>query len=365
MPREFRILAINPGSTSTKFGIFSDERPLRTWNLRHKDEDLRPFRNRPVFDQKTFRAEAIERELAADGFPVGNLSATVGRGGLLPPLESGTYRVDEVMLEELRLARRGEHASNLGAVLAHEIASRACVDAFIVDPVSVNERAPKAMLSGSALIARGDFCHALNSKAVARRYAREAGMAYRDLRLIVAHLGGGICISAHENARMVEATDAQQEGPFSPERAGSVPALKLVRLCFSGRYDQRQVERMLCGEGGLNAYLGTTDLVEVERRIAAGDEKAALVFEAMAYQISKEIGAMAAVLHGRVDAILITGGMAHSPALIGRITEATDWIATVKVYPGEEELLALAEGALRVLRGEETAKELSQSMSQA
>ena len=362
-PREFRILAINPGSTSTKFGVFADETALRTWSLRHSDDELRPFKDRPIYDQKAFRAEAIERELAAGGFAVQDLNATVGRGGLLPAMASGSYRVDEAMLEVLRQARRGEHASNLGAVIAHEIARQAGAPAFIVDPVSVNERLPKAMLSGSPLLDRGDFCHALNSKAVARRYAREHGRPYAELRLIVAHLGGGICISAHENARMIDATDAQQEGPFSPERAGGVPALKLARLCFSGRYDRRQIERMLVGEGGLSAYLGTTDLKEVERRIAAGDEKAALVFEAMAYQIGKEIAAMAAALEGRIDAIVLTGGMAHSEALVGRIEKAAGWIAPVTVYPGEEELLALTEGVLRVLRGEEPAKALGKGES--
>ena len=360
--REFKILAINPGSTSTKFGIFADERPVRVWTLRHGDE-MEPFKDRPIFDQKDLRAAAIERELAIGGFDLTDLRATVGRGGLLPPMDSGTYRVDDDMLEELRLARRGEHASNLGAVLAYDFARRAGVDAFVVDPISVNERSAKARISGAAALDRGDFCHALNSKAVAKRYARENGRRYTDLRLVVAHLGGGICISAHENARMIDATDAQQEGPFSPERAGSVPVLKLARLCFSGCYDKRQVERLLVGESGLFSYLGTTDLIEVEQRIAAGDEKAALVFEAMAYQIGKEIGAMATVLHGRVDAILLTGGMAYSQALVGRVAAASGWIAPVMVYPGEEELLALAEGTLRVLRGEEEAKLLSKGMN--
>lgn len=357
--RDFHILAINPGSTSTKFGIFVEARPLQVWNLRHSDEELRPFKGRPVFEQRAFRGEVIAQALAADGFAVDRLNAVVGRGGLLPPMQSGTYRVDDIMLEELRLARRGEHASNLGAVLAHDFARRAGVEAFIVDPVSVNERSAVARISGSAELERGDFCHALNSKAVAKRYAREAGRPYADLRLVVAHLGGGICISAHENGLMIDATDAQQEGPFSPERAGSVPALKLARLCFSGRYSKEQVERLLVGEGGLYSYLGTTDLRAVERRIAEGDEKAALVFEAMAYQIGKEIGAMAAVLRGRVDAILLTGGMAHSQALVARIAEAVCWIAPLKIYPGEEELVALVEGALRVLTGEEKAKELT------
>ncbi|HUO99613.1 MAG TPA: butyrate kinase [Rhizomicrobium sp.] len=362
-PREHTILAINPGSTSTKFAVFAGERPLRAWNLKHGEEEMRPFKDRPIFEQKAFRAQAIEHELAAAGLPIAKMNAVVGRGGLLPPMESGTWRVNGAMLEEARLARRGDHASNLGAPLAYEFARRAGVEAFVVDPVSVNERSARARLSGVALLERGGFCHALNSKAVAKRYARERSTPYAHLRLIVAHLGGGNCISAHEDGRMIDATDAQQEGPFSSERAGAVPALKLVRLCFSGAYDQRQVERMLIGEGGVFSHLGTTDLVEVERRIAQGDEKAALVFDAMAYQIAKEIGAMAAVLEGSVDAILLTGGMAHSNALVGKIRKATEWIAPVTVYPGEEELLALAEGALRVLRGEETAKELCEPKS--
>ena len=355
---EFKILAINPGSTSTKFGLFVDDRPEKSWTLRHGNEDLLPFKGRPVLEQLNFRLAAIERELSSYG--VRTLSAVVGRGGLLPPLDSGTYLVDDAMLEYLRLAPRGEHASNLGAPLAHAIAAKAGTDAFIVDPVSVNERSAKARLSGLAQLERNGFCHALNSKATARRYAREQNRSYADLRLIVAHLGGGVCISAHEGGRMVDATDAQQEGPFSSERAGTVPVLQLARLCFDGRYDKQDVERMLIVEGGLSSYLGTTDLVEVERRIAGGDDKAALVFEALAYQIAKEIGAMAAALDGRVDAVLITGGMAHSKKLVGSVSKSAAWIAPVFVYPGEEELQALAEGALRVLCHEETAKKMNQ-----
>jgi butyrate kinase len=356
---DFRILAINPGSTSTKFGIFVDDRPEKSWTLRHSSEDLLPFKGHPVLAQLNFRLAAIERELNSYGVPM--LSAVVGRGGLLPPLDSGTYLVDEAMLEYLRRAPRGEHASNLGAPLAHAIAAKAGANAFIVDPVSVNERSAKARLSGLAQLERNGFCHALNSKATARRFARERKRGYADLRLIVAHLGGGVCISAHQGGRMVDATDAQQEGPFSSERAGTVPVLRLARLCFDGRYDKQDIERMLIVEGGLSSYLGTTDLVEVERRIAGGDEKAALVFDALAYQIAKEIGAMAAVLEGRVDAVLITGGMAHSKKLVGAVCKSVDWIAPVIVYPGEEELQALAEGALRVLRHEETAKTMNQA----
>jgi len=355
---DFRILAINPGSTSTKFGIFADDRLEKSWALRHGSEELLPFKGRPVLEQSGFRLALIERELNAHGGPA--LSAVVGRGGLLPPLDSGTYLVDDAMLEYLRLAPRGEHASNLGAPLARAVAAKVGVEAFVVDPVSVNERSAKARLSGLAQIERNGFCHALNSKAVARRYARDCNRSYADLRLVVAHMGGGICISAHNGGRMVDATDAQQEGPFSAERTGTVPVLQLARLCFGGRFDKQDIERMLIVEGGLSSYLGTTELIEVERRIAAGDEKAALVFEALAYQIAKEIGAMAAVLEGRIDAVLMTGGMAHSHKLVAVVSKSVDWIAPVIVYPGEEELQALAEGALRVLRREESAKTVNQ-----
>jgi butyrate kinase len=361
---EFKVLAINPGSTSTKFGLFADERPLRIWTARHGSEELRPYKDRPILEQLDYRLALIERELAAFGLAYNTLSAVAGRGGLLPPMEGGTYRVDETMLAEMRLARRGDHASNLGAILAHAIATAAGIAAYVVDPVSVNERSAKARLSGSAQLERGGFCHALNSKAVARRYAREHHRAYAQMRLVVAHLGGGVCISAHESGRMIDATDAQEEGPFSPQRAGTVPALKLARLCFESGRTQREVERLLAGEGGLASYLGTTDLVEVERRIAGGDREADLVFQAMAYQIAKEIGAMAVVLEGRVDAILITGGMAASTELVRLVSKAVRWIAPVAVYPGDEELLALVEGVLRVLRHEEPAKQMTGSLPQ-
>jgi butyrate kinase len=358
---EFRILTINPGSTSTKIGIFVDDRVQQTWTLRHSDDEMAKFKGRPIIEQEDFRRALIERELTAHGVPLASFHAVVGRGGLLRPLVSGTYRVDDVMLEELRLAPRGEHASNLGAILAHGLAQSIGVSAYVVDPVSVNERSARARLSGTALLERDGFCHALNSKATAKRYAREQGRAYADLRLVVAHLGGGVCISAHQCGKMVDVTDADQEGPFSPERSGTVPTTALVRLCFSGKYTQKEIARMLVGEGGLYSYLGTKDLVEAQKRAASGDAKAALVLGAMAYQIAKDIGAMAAVLEGRVDAVLLTGGMAHSKSLVDAVSVAVGWIAPVVVYPGEEELQALAEGGLRVLRGEEPAMEFPES----
>ncbi len=356
-PGPLKILVINPGSTSTKFAVYVDERAEFVANLPHADAELEQFRGRPVLDQQPFRAALIERELKRAGYALKDLDATAGRGGLLPPLVSGTYRVNQVMIDDLRAAERGEHASNLGAVLAVEIAQHAGVEAYVVDPVSVDEWSERARLSGSALLERYCLSHALNTKAVSKRFAREAGRPYEQLRLIVAHVGSGVSVSAHEDGRMIDGTNTREDGPFSGDRAGGVPCTKLVELCFSGKYTRKQVEAMLFGEGGLYSYLGTKDLREVERRIAAGDSRAALVFDAMVYQIAKEIGAMAAVLKGRVDAVLLTGGMAKSEKLVNELRPSVEWIAPLVVYPGEDELQALAEGVLRVLRGEEQARE--------
>jgi butyrate kinase len=358
-PADYRVLAINPGSTSTKFAVYLNEQPLLVRNLRHSETELARFSKRPILEQHPFRTAQIEAELFNAGLSLGRLDAVVGRGGLLPPLASGTYAVDEAMLAELRAAARGEHASNLGAFLAHSLAEKAGVPAYVVDPVSVDEWPDSARLSGTPLLERQSLSHALNSKAVAKRYAREQGRAYADLQLIVAHLGSGITVSGHQAGRMIDATNSREEGAFSTERAGTVPAMQLVELCFSGKYDKREVEALLFREGGLQSYLGTKDLLEVEQRVASGDERATLVFEAMVYQIAKEIGAMAAVLRGEVSAILLTGGMAHSERLITDLLKYIGWIAPVVVYPGEDELQALVEGALRVLRGEEKALSLT------
>ena len=359
LPAEFRILAINPGSTSTKFAVYVNDSAEVVRNLRHSDAEMEEFRGRSVLDQQQFRLRQIEAALDEAHCIVGQLDAVVGRGGLLPPLESGTYAVDDEMLAELRSARRGDHASNLGAFLAHEIAQKAGVRAYVVDPVSVDEWPEHARLSGSALLPRQCLSHALNSKAVAKRFARECGRAYESLRLIVAHLGSGISVSAHQRGRMVDVTNSREEGAFSTERAGGVPAMQLVALCFSGKYTQKQVENLLFRDGGLYSYLGTKDLMEVERRIQSRDAKAEEVFDAMVYQIAKEIGAMAAVLHGQVDAVLFTGGMAHSQRLVSALEEYAEWIAPIKIYAGEDELQALAEGVLRVLRGEEKSRFLT------
>jgi len=357
-PGEFRILAINPGSTSTKIGLYANECPDFVRNIRHSEGEMAQFRGRPVLDQQRFRSAQVADALREAGHNVGELDAVVARGGLLPPVASGTYLVNDEMLQELLLAKRGEHASNLGAFLAHDIAQKTGVPAYVVDPVSVDEWPACARLSGSALLERQCLSHALNSKGVAKRYARECGERYESLRLIVAHLGSGISVSAHENGLMVDVTNSREEGAFSTERAGGVPVMQLVNLCFSGKYTEKQVEGLLFREGGLYSYLGTKDLEEVERRIAGGEAKAKTVFEAMIYQIAKEIGAMAAVLHGRVHALLFTGGMAHSQRLVSLLSEYVSWIAAIEVYPGEDELQSLAEGALRVLRRDERSRVL-------
>ena len=356
---EFLILAINPGSATTKIGVYANDRPELVCNLSHSDEEMEQFRGCPVLDQLDFRRAAIEHELSAANYDLAQLDAVVGRGGLMRGLPSGTYRVNEEMLGDLRLTRYGEHASNLGAFLAQAIAREAGAEAFIVDPVSVDEWNGRARLSGSALADRHCAGHALNTKAVAKRYAHEQGKNYADLRLVVAHMGSGVTVSAHENGRMIDQNNAGHEGAFSPERSGGMPLLTVIQLCFSGKYTEKSLWSALNREGGLYSYLGTRDLREVERRIAAGDARAALVFDAMVYQIAKDIGQMATVLYGRVDAILLTGGMAHSQKLIAELRPAIEWIAPVQVYPGEDELQALAEGALRVLRHEEQARELA------
>jgi len=351
------VLAIDPGTTSTKIGVFTRGGEKMTRTLRHSGEELERFHGQPALAQLDYRGGLIEAALEEAGYSrTGNCYAAVaGRGGLLPPLECGAYLVDETMIELLRAARRGEHASNLGAPLALRFAAAAGVKAYIVDPVTVDEWQPCARLTGSPLIERFAVTHALNTKAMARRYARKRGRAYPDLRLIVVHMGSGITVTAHRQGRMIDSTTIN-EGPFGPDRTGNLPSLALARLCYSGRFTQAEMERQIFGEGGLFAYLGTRDLLEVEQRIEAGDELAARVLEAMVYQIAKQAGAMTAVLAGEVDGVVLTGGMAHSARVIKMLRPQIEWIAPITIYPGEDELRALAEGVFRVLDGEEEAK---------
>jgi len=348
-----RIMAVNPGSTSTKVAVFDDGALVFGETIQHDDDALAPFRARPMLDQLELRLEAVHGVLADQGVEPAGLDATVGRGGLLRPLKSGTYRVSDAMLDELRRAPRGEHASNLGAFLARALAEAAGCPAFIVDPVSVDEWPAVARLSGLAGLDRECLSHALNTKAVVKRYAKEVGTPYAQLRLVVVHMGSGHSVSAHRNGRMVEVTNSREEGPFSTERAGTVPTVRLVQRVLDQGLSFVDAERMLFREGGLHSYLGTRDLREVEARIDAGDDEARLVVDAMAYQLRKSVGAMVAVLDGDVDAILLTGGMARSERLVGELSARLAWAAPVHVYPGEDELAALAEGAARVLAGEE------------
>jgi butyrate kinase len=352
---EYRILVINPGSTSTKIGVFEGERQLMESTLRHSTEDIARYPS--IIDQYSFRKEAILGSLEKEGISTSELSAICGRGGLLRPIEGGTYSVNDAMIGDLKKGYSGQHASNLGGIIANEIASSLNLPAFIVDPVVVDELAPIARISGFSGIDRKSIFHALNQKAVARRYAKQVGKKYDTLRLIVTHMGGGITVGVHEFGKVIDVNNGLHgDGPFSPERGGTVPAGDLVELCFSGEYFRHEVMKKLVGQGGLVGYLGTNDAIRVEKRIEDGDEKAKLVYEAMAYQVAKEIGSAAAVLHGQVDAIILTGGLAYGKSFVKDITSKIDWISDVVVYAGEDELQALAEGALRVLTGEEIAK---------
>ena len=351
------ILAVNPGSTSTKVALYRGAALRREDAIRHSDRALASFRDRPILDQLELRLEAVRGALEGWGQQARDLDAAVGRGGLLRPLRSGTFAVADAMLEELRRAPRGEHASNLGAFLVRELARPAGCPAFIVDPVSVDEWDDVTRLSGLDGLDRECLSHALNTKAVAKRHARDVGVPYPDLRLVVVHMGSGHSVSVHRDGRMVDVTNSREEGPFSTERAGTVPTLRLVQRVLEQGLSFDAAERLLFREGGIHSYLGTRDLREVEARIDQGDDRARLVFDAMAYQLRKAVGAAVAVLDGDVDAVLLTGGMARSERLVSTLTSHLLWVAPVHVYPGEDELRALAEGALRVLEGREEARE--------
>ena len=355
--KPWRILAINPGSTSTKLAVFADENSLYSETIAHPHQQLAAFARIP--DQYAFRRDAVLAFLEKNAVQPSTLDAVVGRGGLLRSLASGTYRVNEQMLQELRAPnKQRDHVTNLGALIANEIAQPAGIPAFVVDPVCVDELEPLARVSGLPEIERKSLSHALSLKSAARRAARDLGRPYEGLNLIVVHLGGGISVTAHRQGRMIDVNQALDgTGPFSPERVGGLPFGDVMRLCFSGEHTYDTLFRRLTRQGGLLAHLGTNDAVEVERRIAEGDEHAHLIYEAMAYQIAKEIGLMATVLKGEVEAIVLTGGLAHSSMLVRWIRDRVQWIAPVMVYPGQDEMLAMVQGVLRVLRGEEEAKE--------
>lgn len=351
----FRILAINPGSTSTKIAIFDNDKQVMEETLRHPSEEISKYSH--VFEQYDFRMNVILDTLNEKGINLTKLSAVVGRGGLLKPMKGGTYEVNPLMLEDLKAGRMGDHASNLGGLIANEIAGKLNIPAFIVDPVVVDELEPVARISGMPELPRMSIFHALNQKAVARRAAAEMVKEYSECNFIVAHMGGGISVGAHKNGRVIDVNNALDgDGPFSPERTGGLPAGDLAKLCFSGKITHAELKKKIKGNGGLMAYLNTSDGREVSQMIKDGNKEAELIYQAMAYQVSKEIGQCAAVLKGKVDAIIITGGLAYDKTLIGWIKEHVDFIGNVIVYPGEDEMSALALGGLRVLKGEEDAQ---------
>jgi len=347
---------INPGSTSTKIGVYEDEKEVLVETLRHSSEEIGKFEG--IYEQFNFRKEVILNVLKEKNFDISTLDAVVGRGGLLKSIEGGTYAVNDAMLHDLKIGVQGQHASNLGGIISNEIAKSLDIPAFIVDPVTVDELMDVARISGMPEIERKSVFHALNQKAVAKRYAKEIGEKYEDLNLIVAHLGGGISVGAHKAGKVVDVNNALDgDGPFSPERSGGLPVGDLTKMCFSGKYNLEDIKKMINGKGGFVAYLNTNDAKEVIDKAQAGDEKCKLIFEAMGYQVAKEIGKCAAVLKGSVDAIILTGGIAYGKPIVNYIKERVEFITDVVVYPGEDELLALAEGGLRVLNGEEKAKE--------
>ncbi|HZW49175.1 MAG TPA: butyrate kinase [Bacillota bacterium] len=345
------VIAINPGSTSTKVALFSDTSIIADHTFLHTAEELSGFAQ--TVDQLEFRLALIDQWLV-QSLPQGEkLAAVVGRGGMLKPLHSGVYQVNTDMRQDLISGVYGIHASNLGGLLAERIADQHAVQAFIVDPVSVDEFDSVARFSGLPEIPRVSMLHALNIRAIALRHAQLQHKKYETLNLIVAHLGGGFSIAPISGGRMIDVNNANQNGPFSAERAGTLPVYSLVRLCYSGKYTENEMIKRINGQAGLIAYLGTGDLRVVEQRIATGDRYAAEIYDAMVYQIGKEIGAMAVTLKGKVDAILLTGGMAHSDKLCSDIEAFVGWIGTVYRYPGEDEMRSLAKGVFRVLKGEE------------
>ncbi len=353
--KKFKILAINPGSTSTKVSVFENEKEIFTDVLRHTDDELAPFKR--ITDQYEWRKDVILKALSNHNIDPNELDATVGRGGLLYPMAGGTYKVNELMLDHLKRGVQGEHASNIGGLIAHSIGDNLGIPSFIVDPVVVDEMWDLARLSGHPKIERRSIFHALNQKACARKTAEKMGKKYQDLNLIVVHLGGGISVGAHRKGQVIDVNNALNgDGPYTPQRSGGLPCFDLAKLCMSGEYELTDIKKMLKGDGGVKAYLGTSDIRDICDRIEKGDKKAEYIFKGMAYQVSKEVGACAAALSGDVDAIVLTGGIAYSEIFVNLVKSHVSFISDVHVIPGEAEMEALAMGGLRVLNGEENPK---------
>ena len=352
-----RILVVNPGSTSTKMAVYEDEKPILLRNITHSAEELSVYND--VTEQQDFRRQLVLDELKQTGIAL-QFDAVIGRGGLVRPISGGVYEINERMINDTKYGCvMHNHACNLGCLIAYEIAQTipGC-RSFIADPGVVDELSPLARISGSPLMPRICIWHALNQRAIARRYARGIGKEYEDLNLIICHLGGGISVAAHDHGRAIDANNALDgEGPFSPERAGSLPAADLIRLCFSGKYNEKQLLKRIAGKAGLNAHLGTNDMREVLERIKQGDTHAKLIVEAMLYHVAKSIAAESAVLCGKIDAILLTGGMAHSKYIVDELRRRIGFLAPVYVFPGEDEMEALALNALAVLQGRRKVEE--------
>ena len=351
-----RLLVINPGSTSTKVSVFEDNQQILDATLRHTAEEIAPFTT--TFSQKDFRKEHILEKLKEENFELKDFDAIIGRGGMVRPLESGTYKVSEAILKDLTTAAYGEHASNLGAIIANDLIQEAGCDAYISDPVVVDELHDLARISGLPQLPHKSVFHALNQKATARIYCKEVNKDYKNVNIIICHMGGGISVGVHQGGKIIDVNNCVSgTGTFSPERAGTLPAGELAKLCFSGEYTEYEVQKMINGKGGLMAHLGMNQAHHIVDKIVAGDTKAGLVLDAMAYNIAKEIGAAATVLKGKVDAICLTGGIAYNDYVCERVIERIDFIAPIKRYPGEDEMGALASNVLRVLNGEEECKD--------
>lgn len=348
------ILVINPGGTSTKISVFNDKKEIFKESIGHTQEELNDFGT--VFDQYEYRKSLIVEMLNENNFAVAEFDSVVGRGGLMKPISGGTYNVNDRMIEDLRNAINGEHASNLGAILAKNIAEEINVPSFVVDPVSVDEFQEESRITGLSDIDKASWLHSLNHRAVCRKTAEEMGGKYEDYNFIVAHLGSGISIVAHNKGKMIDGSGGRSDGPFSPERSGGILTYPLIKLCYSGKYTENEMVNKVSNIGGMYDYLGTKDMIEIEEMVEKGDLKAKLIMDAFIYQVSKEIAMYGASLFGKVDRIILTGGIAHSELVTKDVIFRVSYMAPVEVIAGEMEMEALALGALRVLNGEEIAK---------
>lgn len=353
----YKILVINPGSTSTKIAVYEDDKPVLASTVKHSSQQLQNFPH--VIDQYEFRRNHILEYLSKENIDLSSIDIVVGRGGLLRPLQSGVYEVNERMIYDLRQVLNGEHASNLGAILAQEIAQKIKGSkAIIADPVVVDELQDVARISGLPQFPRRSSFHALNHKAIGRKYAHDMGTTYESLNLVIAHMGGGISVAAHRQGRVIDTNQALDGfGPFSPQRAGTMDAGALIRVIYAGIYEREEIQRLLVGKGGLVAHLGTNDVNTAYQLAMNGDFHARIVLEAMAYGVAKEIGSMLAVLEGKADAVVLTGGIAYNELIVNYITRMIAPICKVAVYPGEDEMRALAQAGLRVLTGDELVKQ--------